>query len=582
MQVIRACLWKEWRDHKTTVTQGATILVLFTLVAAALLPAVDSSLGTKTLNVRALTGGMVALAALVWLAGIASMVLAPDGEKCGPGFLERQPAGLGRIFVAKLGLTLAALPLLCGIAALCTGVVACFVIDGPSRWLQGLDLRALLLPALVFGSATLAFGPLVQRGVLAVAGGPILLVPLCMLWSAHSLPFSELLRGTVGMLALIAAGLVTAALGFAQGRRYLSPTGRPVRITLCAAVPAYGLALLPFLIEARALTRLDPSNLVVHAGTVELDGHHALIETSAVGRSMHLRTRVDLSSGVLAGESRQVHTHHALLFHGLSLRDRLRRPEFADNLCTTTAGERVSLAHGAVCIARADGTTARIDVGYDDLIAMRGDALLLRHGGTRVGERERCIVVDLVRGERFSSPLVDPDGFVAVGEQWFVAEVALARTERLRPHSWSRLDPKDSTRTPVDFLADGEQVLSATRDGALLVLDVTGATCIVDPTNGTRTNLGPSTLQLPRGDAPSFLPDGTQLLLVPHGDGTQLTSLAPGARALGPRIECGLLLGPMHDGRLLATSADRHALVRIDVRRGVVEPLVLTRPEETR
>ncbi|MFO1052607.1 MAG: hypothetical protein U1F36_10365 [Planctomycetota bacterium] len=574
MQLTLALLRKEWLDHRTTLWQGTLILALCAVVLSILRPLFldRAPIEADHVGTVAMTLG---LAVVIWLGGIVSMLLAPDGEKCGPGFLERQPVGLLRIFASKLALAVIALLALWLAALSCTAVTTLCGFGSLQSVLRSLDLLPFLLPALVLGSGVLAFGPLVQRGVLAVAGGPILLVPLILLWSSRNIPYSELARHPWPFVGLTLASLATAAAGFVLGRRLLSPTARPTLFAVACGVPMQALAFLPFVAAADHVTDIDPAAMEIRDGCVDAQGV-AQLRVARQGSIVEVRASLDVERGTLTVSHQPIRTDTGPPRHRARLRDRLqaktRWTAGPDDLCRTASGARLMIEHGVLSITREDGSTTRVTVDYDDAVAVRGDALLLRHQGLRDGERERCRIVDLHLGRAFPTPIVDPDGFVAFAGRWWIADVPLQTRASGRPTSWRSGVAGDSDFEPCAYLHDGDRVLSVARDGRFLVLDDTG-TALVDPRDGSRASLCDGRLELPRGDAPSSLADGTLLLARPGEEGSAITSLATGATTLGATFSVGLLIGELRDGALLATSVDRHQLLRLRVTEGSVEAL---------
>lgn len=539
-----AMLGKELGDHGPTLRHGLLIAALGACVVAAF--------GRPQHGDAAIALG---LAAIVWLAGIVAMVLAPDGERGGRTFLPRQACGLGFAFAGKL-----AFAALAGVALLSPALV----LSGAS----GLASLGEQLPVtLALAGGTLAVATTIPRGVLAVAGGPIALAPAFLVWNDAGLRARDLLTWTPGMLAFAGAGLCVAAMGFARGRRLLAPSSRPARCALLAAIPAYSLALLPVAWRADDLTRLDAGALVVHGGTVDDDGAAARLIVSRVGSSVRLPARLDLRRDALARDGKPLADIHGSPRDGPTLQERLAKRREHDNLLRTTRGERFWLERDVLHLRRIDGTLARLEIGWDWPVAVRGDALLLRANGLRVGERERCRVVDLARGEVFAEPLVDPDAFCAVDGTWYLAD-------RERRH-WRARDPQSGDETALPELQDGTFVIAAMRGGALLVERPGEAASLFDPSTRAITALDLPSIRKLRPESDSLCADGTLLLRVEHGGESWLTSLAPGATSLGPRVAFGLVLGAIDASTLLVTDRERRTLLRVVPHDGTATPLAL-------
>lgn len=551
MRVMLAMLAKEWGDHGATLRHGVVIVALAVACVVAF--------GRPLHGDGALAVG---LAGIVWLAGIVAMVLAKDGERGGTGFLERQPAGLALAFASKL-----VFAVLSGVALL--GLT--LVLDPAS----GIASLGDLLPVtLALAGGTLAVATMIPRGVLAVAGGPIALAPAFVVWNDAGLRARDLLAWTPGMSLFALAGIGVAAAGFAGGRRLLAPASRPALCALLAAVPAYSLALLPVAMRAGELTRLDAGEIVVHGGTVDDDGAAARLIVSRVGSSVRLPARLDLRRDALARDGKPLVDRFGPPREEPTLQERLAKRREHDNLLRTTRGERFWLERDVLHVRRIDGTLARLEIGHDWPVAVRGDALLLRAVGLRAGDHERCRVVDLARGRVFAAPLVDPDAFCANDGTWYLAD------EDRR--NWRTHDPSGRVETSLPELQDGTRVIAALRGGTLLVERPGEAAARFDPATRAITPLDVPSASRLWPESESLCADGALLLRIEHGGESWLTSLDSGATALGPRVACGLVLGAIDATTLLATDRERRTLLRVVPGDGTATPLALRIEEVAR
>lgn len=572
MRLLIALVEKELGDHGPTLRNAALIVGVASLAFVAF---GGAGPGTQTMG--------CAFAAIVWLAGIATMLLSQDGERGGVTFLARQPVGLAAILAAKF-----AFGALSGIALLLAPVLAPALVEllGRGSLAQCArelsDLPGLALVALVFASGTLALATILPRGVLALAGGPLLLVPAGLVWNAAGLGMREFLAWTPGLLGLGLAGLAIAAVGFVRGRRLLAPASNALRAALPVALVAVPLLTLPYGFRVAALMSLDPAELVVHGGSVADDGTMARLIVSRRGSRLRLPVRLELASATLCRDGAPLRERHGPPRSGPTLTEHLRRGIEHDNLLRTSRGERFWLEHGEVLVARADGETVRIASGYDWPVAVRGDALLLRAMGLRFGERERCRVVDLVHGEAFVEPLVDPDGFLALEGIWYLADLPRKALAATSPQHWRRYDPKTGESQPLADLPDGSRLIAGLRGARLLALVPKRGLVLLDLQSGRLAQLGELELATLRSGSPGLLADGTQLFWLGDGESRSLTSLGPGATALGPRLELGLVLGACDGSFVLATDPERRRLLRVDVRSGSVEELALRLAEAVR
>ena len=546
-----AMLGKESGDHGPTLRNGLLIAAFGACVVAAF--------GREQHGAGSIPVG---LAAIIWLAGIVAMVLAPDGERGGRTFLPRQPCGLGFAFAGKLAFIALAGVVLLGPAFVLTGAAA---LASLGEQLPGI---------LALAGGTLAVATTIPRGVLAVAGGPIALAPAFLVWNDAGLLARDLLQWAPGMLAFAAAGLGVAATGFVRGRSRLAPASRPARCALLAAIPAYSLALIPVAWRADELTRLNAGEFVIHGGTVDDDGAAARLIVSRVGSSVRLPARLDLRRDALARDGKPQHPRHGPRRDGPTLHERLTKRREHDNLLRTTRGERFWIERDVLHLRRIDGSLTRLEIGFDWPVAVRGDALLLCAHGFRVGEHVRCRVVDLARGEVFAEPLFDPDAFCANDGAWYLADAEL--------RNWRARDPRNGVETPLPELRDGTRVIAAMRGGALLVERPGEAAALFDPSTRAITPLIEPSIARLRPESDSLCADGTLLLRVEHGGQSWLTSLAPGATSLGPRIACGLVLGAIDASMLLATDRERRTLLRVVPRTGTATPLALRIEEAAR
>lgn len=276
MTALPALLWKEWRDHRAP-------LVAFPFAIAPVIALGVSLLPEGRGREAALTFATFCAFAVAVLTLVADLF--PGEQQRGTiELLRRLPAGLGRVFLAKLAFALAAALALSAVGYVVFSVVSALILGGP--WFPALDLGFLawtrrspsnhgsfrwLPPALLLAAWILPVSTWLPRAALALPATAVALVvvvaPIELAVFAH--PGMVQSRGDLlaFWMLLFAAAPLVAGISFVRGRRHggrlIKSLGCGLVATLLAFAPAYARSAW---LVAR-WNRLDPND-----PTFQIDG----------------------------------------------------------------------------------------------------------------------------------------------------------------------------------------------------------------------------------------------------------------------------------------------------------------------
>lgn len=240
MSVFRLYLWKEWREQRQAVLALLGMLPVLVLAIAG---------GWKARQVShpyfALFCGLLSLATV--LLAIGAELLGQD-RRAREQWLERLPAGLAGAYPAKLALFALTSTLALGYG-LGLASLGAALRGRPALDFLDLAVEAPLIALLALGAAavlatwTFAASAWCGRGMIALLVGGLVVGGMALVARHFALlgftpPLREVLAVTV-VLAL--AGLVSARVGFVQGRRL----GRGPLATAARGLPAGALCVLP-------------------------------------------------------------------------------------------------------------------------------------------------------------------------------------------------------------------------------------------------------------------------------------------------------------------------------------------------
>jgi hypothetical protein len=449
-------VWREWREHRTTLLTLACALPLLAV-------GVSRVLARRTLDDALVQNSFVLAFVVIALVAVGGELLGVDRRGNGLRWLERLPSGLGAAFCSKLVTLLVTSVLAAGLGL---GTIrAIGLVRGAQADFSELELLEYAPAVLAVVLWTFACSAWALRGGVALLASAAVLgfvwFPLIHLVTREGLRLTDGELRTGVALACVTA-LTAAWCAFARGGRLGRGTGWPTLFVWLNALPMLGLSSYWAVDAVRERDRLDP-----------MDEDFRLLETTVTddGRVAFVAAQDELSRW--SGEFNPVHwvrvdlergTHEILGQHLASgfLWRESTGGLYEQHLLVIEQVESESPL--AFELKSGQAVTWSDEAGVDNDVRWRGLGQYLR--GQR---RADDVIVDPFRARQFAGSLV------SAGEELLVRPgrwLCMPAGE----WDWSWLDPETGERTPTEWageplvlFADGRILLAHRELGLQLI-----------------------------------------------------------------------------------------------------------------
>lgn len=235
MNVFRLYLWREWREHRTSLV--ALFLALPILAAL-----ITQSLSRRTLADPWVTCALALAFVLIVLVAVGAELLGGERRGSGLRWLERLPGGLGSAFGAKLALLVASAGAAAGCGFATTRLIALARGATAVAWDREVtDALSFAVVLVVWAFACSAWT--LRGGVAFLAAALVLALIGYPAWRvvAEGYIISPIeLRTAVALLAC--GGICSAVLAFMLGSKHGRGTGVAALFGLAPALPLLGLS----------------------------------------------------------------------------------------------------------------------------------------------------------------------------------------------------------------------------------------------------------------------------------------------------------------------------------------------------
>jgi hypothetical protein len=467
VKTLRLHLWREWREHRSTLLFLALALPSLSVLAALRLP-------RRFAGDPWMACGLLGTFVVVALVAVGGELLGRERRGSGLRWLERLPGGLGLAFAAKLGLHLvtSAVAGLVGVA--CAQTLAW--LRGRSDFLWTNELEVTLPLVAILSAWTFACSAWALRSGTAILAAVLVLglggYPVWHVLAEGYRP--GVVELSVGTGLAVLAGLVSAALAFLLGSRRGASAGRATALGLLPMLPLVAMGGSWSLDRLEQRERLEPA-----AGDLRLcytwateDGKTAFVAGLHRDKSWELMPvhvlRVDLVTGEWSSVVSDLESHLVL---SSPREDGLMHPSaLVLNACDPPQELVFSLLDGGT-IKRHKDRTSWHPVGLGQWQWTPGSD----EGRYNDPFRMRAYPEDEI--ER-SIEMRWPELFICPG-RWLLESEG----------NWHLFDPDTHVKEPLDLPRHAE-LLALMPDGRALFLHFEKGLVCLDPRTGIQKEIG--------------------------------------------------------------------------------------------
>jgi hypothetical protein len=291
--MLRALVWKEWREQRPVVYAGAVLAASLPLILAAGLPL----LGPRR-EIIDLVGVLpIALGVSVWpvlAAAAGATTISTEAVGRTFGFLLSRPVTRSRLWLIKMAVALMSLLAVAAISLLLTQLCTYWLSQGRMDMSLAVILRRTALgpfdflviasaSLLLFACATL-FSTLISRPLVAAAAGAVLtlvlLAGILLLWGVLALPARLEPQWLAAELAMTGAILLVVSYAiFSRPELWRRGSGRRASGVAVAGVLFLGLVCIGAIPTARAMGRSEIGGLVIAGDSIAVSSAGVAFET---------------------------------------------------------------------------------------------------------------------------------------------------------------------------------------------------------------------------------------------------------------------------------------------------------------